>query len=70
MLSSIALFLRPLSAPAALGLLVIMIGATYYHATFTPMFQAAPAFVLALLCVFIFVRRWRARERNPDPAPS
>jgi putative oxidoreductase len=57
LLGSIALFIRPLSALAALGLLVIMIGATYYHATFTPIVQAAPAFVLSLLCVYIFARR-------------
>jgi putative oxidoreductase len=56
-LGSIALFIRPLSALAALGLLVIMIGATYYHATYTPIVQAAPAFVLALLCVYIFSKR-------------
>ena len=54
---SIALFVRPLSALAALGLLVIMVGATYYHATFTPVVQAIPAFVLACLCTFIFVKR-------------
>ena len=56
-LGSIALFIRPLSALAALGLLVIMIGATYYHATYTPIVQAAPALVLALLCVYIFFER-------------
>jgi putative oxidoreductase len=56
-LGSVALFIRPLSALAALGLLVIMIGATYYHAVYTPIVQAAPAFVLALLCVYIFLKR-------------
>lgn len=56
-LGSIALFVRSLSALAALGLLVIMIGATYYHATYTPIVQAAPAFVLALLCIYIFFKR-------------
>lgn len=56
-LGSVALFIRPLSALAALGLFVIMVGATHYHATFTPLVQAAPAFVLACLCTFIFVKR-------------
>jgi putative oxidoreductase len=56
-LGSLALFVRPLSALAALGLFVIMAGATYYHATFTPIVQAVPAFVLACLCTFIFVKR-------------
>lgn len=54
---SLALFVRPLSALAALGLFVIMVGATYYHATFTPIVQAVPAFVLAALCTYIFLMR-------------
>ena len=57
-LGPIALFIRPLRAPAALGLGIIMIGATYYHATYTPIFQAAPAFVLLILCGYIF---WTGR---------
>jgi putative oxidoreductase len=57
-LGPIALFIRPLRALAALGLGVIMIGATYYHATYTPILQAAPAFILLILCGYIF---WTAR---------
>jgi putative oxidoreductase len=57
-LGPIALFIRPLRALAALGLGIIMIGATYYHATYTPILQAAPAFVLLILCAYIF---WSAR---------
>ena len=57
-LGPIALFIRPLRALAALGLGIIMIGATYYHATYTPILQAAPAFVLLILCGYIF---WTAR---------
>jgi putative oxidoreductase len=53
------LFVRPLRALAAAGLGIIMMGATYYHAVYTPVVQAAPAFVLLLLCVYI-VRRSRA----------
>lgn len=52
-----ALPIRPLRAPAAAGIGIIMIGATWYHALFTPLFtslvQAAPAFILLLLCVWI-----------------
>jgi putative oxidoreductase len=59
---SIALFIRPLSAWAAAGLGIIMIGATYYHATYTPIIQAAPAFVLLLLCFYIF---WRRGPKRP-----
>lgn len=57
-LGSIALFIRPLRALAALGIAIIMVGATYYHAVYTPVFQAAPAFVLLILGTYIF---WTAR---------
>ncbi|MGR4870559.1 DoxX family protein [Variovorax sp. LARHSF232] len=54
-LGCIALFVRPLRALAAAGIGIIMVGATYYHATYTPVVQAAPAFVLLLLCVYILL---------------
>ena len=57
-LGCIALFIRPLRALAALGIGIIMIGATYYHSVYTPVFQAAPAFVLLILSAYIF---WTAR---------
>ena len=47
----------PLSALAAAGIGIIMIGATYYHAMYTPVIQAAPAFVLTILCAYIFLKR-------------
>jgi hypothetical protein len=56
-LGSIGLFVRPLSALAAMGIGIIMVGATYYHATYTPIVQAAPAFILAILCAYIFLKR-------------
>ena len=58
-LGPIALFIRPLSALAAAGLGIIMIGATYYHTTYTPVVQAVPAIVLVLLCAYIFAKRRR-----------
>jgi putative oxidoreductase len=58
-LGPIALLIRPLRALAALGIGIIMIGATYYHAVYTPVVQAAPAFVLLILCAYIF---WTARS--------
>ena len=58
-LGSIALLIRPVRDLAALGIGGIMVGATYYHATYTPIFQAAPAFVLVILCGYIF---WTARS--------
>jgi putative oxidoreductase len=57
-LGCIALFIRPLRALAALGIAIIMVGATYYHAVYTPVFQAAPAFVLLILSSYTF---WTAR---------
>lgn len=57
-LGCIALLIRPLRALAALGIGIIMVGATYYHAVYTPVFQAAPAFVLLILSGYIF---WTAR---------
>jgi len=56
-LGPIGLLVRPFSALAAMGIGIIMIGATYYHAAFTPVFQAAPAFVLTILCAYIFFKR-------------
>jgi putative oxidoreductase len=56
-LGPIGLFIRPLSAIAAVGIGIIMIGATYYHAAYTPAIQAVPAFVLGILCACVFWRR-------------
>ncbi len=58
-LGCIALCIRPLRALAALGIAIIMVGATYYHAVYTPVFQAAPAFVLLILSAYIF---WTSRR--------
>ena len=64
----IALFVRPLRALAAAGIGIIMVGATYYHATYTPVIQAAPAFVLLLLCVYI-VRESHGELSGVRPGP-
>ena len=58
-LGCIALFIRPLRALAALGIGIIMIGATYYHSVYTPVVQAVPAFVLLILSAYIF---WTSRK--------
>jgi putative oxidoreductase len=55
-LGPIALFIRPLRALAALGIAIIMIGATYYHTVHTPVVQAIPAAVLFVLCAFVFMQ--------------
>ena len=60
-LGPIGLMIRPLRAPAAAGIAIVMIGATWYHATYTPVVQALPAFVLLVLCTWIFVRTRSSR---------
>jgi hypothetical protein len=40
-----------------MGIGIIMVGATYYHAAYTPIFQAAPVFILTILCAYIFHKR-------------
>ena len=57
-LGCIALFVRPLRALAALGIAIIMVGATYYHAVYTPVFQTIPALILLVLSAYIF---WTSR---------
>ncbi len=66
-LGCIALFIRPLRALAALGIGIIMIGATYYHSVYTPVVQAAPAFVLLILSAYIF---WTSRKDVLTFSPS
>ena len=57
---AIGLFIRPVSALAAAGISIIMLGALYYHATHTPLQQGIGALIVLLLCVYIIVRRWRS----------
>jgi len=54
---AIGLFIRPLSAPAAAGISIIMLGALYFHAGHTPLVQVIPALVVLLLCGYIIARR-------------
>jgi putative oxidoreductase len=55
-LGSVALLIRPFRALAAVGIGIVMVGATYYHGVYTPVAQAAPAFVLTILCAYIFLK--------------
>jgi putative oxidoreductase len=55
-LGPVGLLIRPLRALAAIGIGIIMVGATYYHVAYTPFFQAMPAVVLTLLCAYIFAK--------------
>lgn len=52
-LGAVALFVRPLRRTAALGLLVIMLGATWYHLVHTPPLLAMPAIVMGSLCGYV-----------------
>jgi len=58
-LGAIALFVRKLSALAASGLIVIMLGAIGYHIAFDPIAMAVPAVVLAILAAIVFIGRKR-----------
>lgn len=70
-LGVIGLLIRPLRAAAAIGIAIIMAGATYYHAVYTPVVQATPAFILTVLSVYIFVKaradllKFQAPPLNP-----
>lgn len=52
----IALFIKPLRALAAAGVSIIMLGAIYYHAVYTPMVQGIPALVVLGLCIYLVVK--------------
>lgn len=55
---AIGLLIPRLSAPAAAGLLAIMLGAISFHVAFPPLSAGIPAFVLALLAmVVLYLRR-------------
>ena len=54
---AIGIYLRKLSALAAAGLGIIMIGAVGYHVAFDPLTNAVPALVLLLLSGAIVAKR-------------
>jgi putative oxidoreductase len=56
-LGAIALFIRPLSALAAGGLVIIMVGAIYHHVLHTPLMQGIPALLVMVLSIWIFLQR-------------
>lgn len=65
-LGPLGLLVRPLRALAALGVGAIMVGASYYHAVYTPIVQAVPAVVLAVLCGYVFLK---SRDDMPRVRP-
>ena len=54
---AIGLYLRKLSALAAAGLVIIMIGAVGYHVTYDPLGNAVPALVLLILSAIVVTKR-------------
>lgn len=58
LLGAIGLFISPLSAAAALGSMLILLGAVYFHIVHPPITQGIPASLLVLLCLFVF---WKTK---------
>jgi putative oxidoreductase len=54
---AVGLFIRPLSALAALGLAIIGVGAVYFHVTNPPISAGVPAILVLLLAMFIAIKR-------------
>lgn len=54
---AIGLFIRPLSALAAVGIASIMLGAVDFHLTHSSLVQGIPAFLILALCCFIYTQR-------------
>ncbi len=55
--AAIGLFIRPLTALAALGVSLIMLGAIYFHIMHTPLASGIPSVILLGLCIFIFMKK-------------
>ena len=52
----IALFIRPLAALASLGLAIIMVGAAYFHVSYSVP-SPVPSLILLALVLFIFFKK-------------
>ena len=53
----LGIWLRKTSALAAAGLVIIMIGAVYYHVAYTPVVEGIPAMIVLVICGWIVHRR-------------
>ncbi len=60
-LGGIGLWIRRVSSLAAVGLLIIMTGALYFHVVYESAVNGIPAFVISLLLINIIVRRRKDR---------
>ena len=54
---AIGLWVRRTSMLAAIGILLIMLGAVYYHIMHTPLTEGIPAFIVLACCAWIISRR-------------
>ncbi len=54
---AIGLLIRPLSALAALGIFIIMVGAVYFHLVYTPISQTIPSLLILIVSGLIFYKR-------------
>lgn len=69
LLGAIGLLIPKTSALAAIGLILIMIGALFTHLTHGEMLMSLmPIMVMALLGFVVFVRKPWGKSEEPDPA--
>jgi len=54
---AVGLFFNPLSALAASGLALIMVGAIFFHVIHTPISEGIPAIIALLLAIYIAVKQ-------------
>lgn len=54
--AAIGLYVRPMRRLAAGCLIPVMLGALYYHLSYTPALQAVPALLILLMCTWIVMR--------------
>ncbi len=52
--AAVGLYIKPLTALAALGVSIIMLGAVYFHVLYTPIAIGIPSLILLLMSVYIF----------------
>lgn len=55
--AAVGIWIPRLSALAALGVSIIMLGAIYFHLNHTPLSQGIPALVVLICCIYIFTQR-------------
>jgi uncharacterized membrane protein YphA (DoxX/SURF4 family) len=54
---AIGLFINALSALAAAGISIIMLGAIYFHVMYTPIADSIPSVIILVLSIIIFINK-------------